>query len=63
MQRLADLLARLGTHGAYANASRALADERERAAQVDRFLLRFAHPAGGSRLVQEPAAGECIRVA
>lgn len=63
MQWLADLAAHLGTHGAYANASTSLADEREGAAQIDRFLLRFEHPSGRSRHPVEPAAGEWIRVA
>lgn len=58
MQWLADLVSLLGPHGAYANASQSLAEEREAAAQVDRFLLRFDHPAGRSRTPLEPTAGE-----
>lgn len=61
MQWLADLLARLGTHGAYANASRGLAEEQEAAAQLDRFLLRFGHRTAGP--ADEPATGRCTRVA
>ncbi len=63
MQWLANLVAYLGTHGAYANASGSLAEEREVAAQIDRFLVRFDHPAGRSRVPAEPASGECARVA
>ncbi len=63
MQWLADLLANLGTSGASSNASRALADEREKAAQLERFLLRFDHPAGRARTPLEPAAGERAQVA
>jgi len=63
MQWLADLVAHLGSSGAYANASRSLAVERELAAQLDRFLLRFDHPAGRALGPVEPAAGECTRVA
>lgn len=64
MHAIARLLARYGTYGAYANASRALAEEREVAAQLDRFLLRFGHPAGGSRVPVEPrAAGDAVQVA
>lgn len=63
MQWLADLVALLGTSGAYANASRALAEEREAAAQVDRFLARFAHPAGQAGTPVELAAGTCTQVA
>jgi len=63
MQWLADLVAHLGTHGAYTNASSSLAEEREVATQLDRFLVRFDHPAGRSRAPAEPASGECVRVA
>lgn len=59
MQWLADLVALLGTHGAYANASRSLAEEREVAVRLDRFLVSFDHPAGGARTPVEPAAGDC----
>jgi hypothetical protein len=58
MQWLADLLAHLGTHGAYANASQALADEQETAAELERFLLRFAHPAGRGDTSVEPTAAD-----
>jgi hypothetical protein len=63
MQRLVDLIARFGTHGAYANASRSLAEEQEVAAQLERFLVRFAHPAGRAHTPHEPAAGACTQVA
>jgi hypothetical protein len=63
MQWLTDLVALLGTHGAYANASRSLAEEREVAAQLDRFLLRFDHPAGRDRIPAEPPSGDAVRVA
>jgi len=63
MQWLADLIALVGAHGAYANASRSLAEEREVEGQIDRFLLRFDHPAGRARMPIEPAGGECSRVA
>jgi len=48
MQWLSDLVALLGTHGAYANASRSLAKEREVADHLDRFLVSFGHPAAAS---------------
>jgi len=63
MQWLSDLVALLGTHGSFANASRSLAEERAVAAQLDRFLVSFEHPAGRSRVPLEPPAGECTRVA
>jgi len=63
MQWLAEIVALFGAHGAYANASGSLAEEREVGAQVDRFLLRFAHPAGGAAHPTEPAAGQCPQVA
>jgi len=63
MQWLTDLVAHLGSHGAYANASRSLAEEREVATQLDRFLLRFDHPAGNGTRPIEPAAADCSRVA
>ena len=63
MQWLSDLVALLGTPGAYANASRSLAEERDVAANLDRFLVSFAHPAGRSRVPHEPPAGGCTRVA
>ncbi len=63
MQWLADLIARFGPSGAYANASHALTEEQEAAAQVERFLVRFDHPAGRARIPVEPAAGGCTRVA
>ena len=63
MQWLADLLAHLGTAGACANASQTLADEREVSAQLDRFLLRFDHPAGGASTPIEQAAAKQHRVA
>lgn len=63
MQWLPDLLARLGPHGAYANASRSLAEERETVEQLDRFLLRFEHPAGRSRIPVEPPAAGAVQVA
>jgi len=63
MQWLADLVAHLGAHGAYANASRSLAEEREVAARIDRFLVRFDHPAGRARTPVEAPAGDRVRVA
>jgi hypothetical protein len=63
MQWLADLFALLGTHGAYANASRSLAEEREVAAEIDRFLVRFDHPAGQARMPLELATAACTQVA
>lgn len=63
MQWLADLLAHLGTHGAYANASRSLAEEQEAVARLDRFLLRFDHPAGKGLVPMEPPVGEATQVA
>lgn len=64
MQWLPDLVALLGSHGAYANASRSLADEREAAARLDRFLLRFDHPAGSGRTpVEPPHRGDAVQVA
>ena len=63
MQWLTDLVACFGAHGAYANASRVLAEEREAAEQIDRFLLRFGHPAGLSHVPVEPPAAEAAQVA
>ena len=63
MQWLADLVALLGASGAHSNASRSLAEERDAAARVDRFLARFDHPAGRACVPVEPAAGACSRVA
>lgn len=63
MQWLADLIARLGTHGAYANASHSLADEREAAAHIERFLTRFDHPAGRAQIPAEPPLGTSAQVA
>lgn len=63
MQWLTDLIALLGSHGAYANASRSLAEEREVAAQLDCFLARFQHPAGQARVPVEPAVGHRRQVA
>ena len=61
MQWITDLVARLGTHGAYVNVSRSLTEEQESAARIDRFLLRFDHPAGQARAPVEPPG--CTRVA
>ncbi len=63
MQWLTDLVALLGTSGASANASRSLIEEQEAAARIDRFLLRFDHPAGQARIPVEPPAGDCTQVA
>lgn len=63
MRWLTDLVAFLGTHGAYTNASRSLAEEREVAAQLERFLIRFDHPAGRSRILAEPPSGGARHVA
>jgi len=63
MQWLTDLIARFGAHGAYANASRSLAEEREVDGQVERFLRTFEHPAGRARTPTELSASECARVA
>ena len=63
MQWLANLVAHLGTSGACANAARSLTEEREVTAQVERFLVRFSHPAGQARVPVEPPAGACTRVA
>lgn len=63
MQWIADLVARLGSHGAYANASSSLASEREEAVRIERFLVRFDHPAGRDRVPSEPPARETTRVA
>jgi hypothetical protein len=49
-------LAHPGTHGARTNAARALADERAMAAEVERFLVNFDHPAGRVQTPVEPAA-------
>ncbi len=63
MQWITGLVAHLGTHGAYANVSQALSEEREAGIQVDRLLTRFAHPAGRARTPVEPAPGACTGVA
>lgn len=63
MQWLADLIARLGTHGASANASDSLADEREAAAHIERFLARFDHPAGRAHIPAEPPLSTSAQVA
>lgn len=63
MQWLTDLVALLSSHGACSNASRSLAEEREAAAQMERFLITFSHPAGQARNPVEPVAGECNQVA
>jgi hypothetical protein len=63
MQWLADLFALLGPAGSSANASRSLAEEREMAARIDRFLDQLDHPAGRARTPAEPPAGDCTRVA
>lgn len=64
MQWLTDLVALLGTDGAFSNASRSLAEEREGAARLDRFLRRFDHPAGSGRLpLEPPVSGDTAQVA
>lgn len=63
MQWIADLVALLGNHGAYANASSSLAAEREEAIRIERFLIRFNHPAGRDHMLIEPPARERARVA
>ena len=63
MQWLADLFALLGPAGAHANASRSLAEEREMAARIDRFLVQLEHPAGQAQHPAEPAADGRTRVA
>lgn len=63
MQWLADLVALLGTAGASANASRPLAEEREMATRLDRFLVQLDHPAGRERTPVEPPAGGRTQVA
>ncbi len=63
MQWLADLVAHLGTHGAVANVAGSLADERETAVRVERFLARFDHPAGRAAIPVEPAFTGPARVA
>lgn len=55
MPWLADLVARLGRSGAAANAAASLAEEREAAVRIERFLIRFDHPAGRSAVPVEPA--------
>ena len=63
MQWITDLVALLGSHGAFANASRSLAEEREAVARLDCFLARFQHPAGQGRTPVEPAVGDRTQVA
>lgn len=63
MQWLTDLVALVGTQGAYTNALRSLAEEREVASHMERFLLRFDHPAGQALVPVEPPAGDCSEVA
>ena len=55
MQRLADLMTRLGPSGAAANAAASVAEEREATVRIERFLARFDHPAGRSAVPVEPA--------
>ena len=63
MQWFSDLVARLGTSGACANASRSLAEEREAAVRIERFLTRFDHPAGRAGIPEEPVSTGSARVA
>lgn len=63
MQLLTDLVARLGSSGACANASDSLAEEREAALRIERFLARFDHPAGRAGIPVEPASTGSARVA
>ena len=63
MQWLADLVALLGASGAAASAETSLAEEREAAVRIERFLARFDHPAGRAATPVEPACTGSARVA
>jgi hypothetical protein len=53
MARWIDLLNPLGNDGACRNAARAVEARRRAEADLDQFLARFAHPAGGARVPSE----------
>ncbi len=63
MQWFSDLVARLGSSGACANAASSLVEEREAAVRIERFLARFDHPAGQLGIPVEAAGTGPARVA
>jgi hypothetical protein len=48
-----DVLRSLGNAGARENASRAVDERRRAEADLERFLVRFAHPAGSASVPTE----------
>jgi hypothetical protein len=53
MARWNDVLNALGNDGARKNAGRAVDDRRRAELELEQFLVRFAHPAGGASVPTE----------